>query len=988
MKKYWLCAVLFVAVAACTRTTQQATNSSFTEATVASPSDPGFYLMLMWHQHQPRYPLLADGTVSRPWVRVHATKDYYDMASLIEEYPGVSVTFNLTPILLLQLEELANGTKDVYWTHTEIPADELTPDQREFVIGRFFDVNPRIVARFPRFSELADLRGSRDSNLDWQVEELRDLQVLFNLAWTDPDFLAVDPLAALVEQGRDFSEGDKQVVLGEHLRLVKEVISLHARLWDEGRIEVTTTPFAHPILPLIADTALASVGDPAAVLPENRLREVDDSNEHVVRGLDTAERLLGRRPVGMWPGEGSVAQLVMWLFSKNGVEWVASGEDVLAKSLDLGSFTRDGQDLVLEGADLYRPWAAQVANRDPVAMFFRDGLLSDLIGFEYSGMEAETATDNFMKRLRNIRDSLDIEAARAADRPYVVSVILDGENAWENYENDGKDFLNALYRRLSESDFVQTITPSQYLERFADPEPLGEVWPGAWFQPNFATWIGEDEESTAWDYLYRVRQDLKKAEGSPNYEAAFEKMLFAEGSDWFWWYGSDQSSGDDGYFDRAYRELLGQVYDALGQDRPSFVAVPIIPEQPEVADAAPESLLPVQIDGRYEDWKGAGRYDGVLEGLEYAFDRDSLYLRVKSGGLNGYLIYLGAPAGVKEATTANGTPLGFGATHVVGAGEDGCGVGPVLSEFSSTPCRFDPGDSEIAVPLSAFGPLEPGDQLLAKLVVMEGGGEVLLPGGPMAFQVPDISEISVVLNLTDPVGDDHGPGTYTYPTDSVFGRGSYDLETVEIGTEGEDLVVTFDVVAPIQNPWGSPRGFSVQTFDLYIDTDPGAGTGAQILIPGRNASLTAGNGWEFGVTVEGWEPAIYVAAADGSLEETKPSFDIITFADNGRVRVKLPLSLLGGGNPADWGYAAVVLSQEGFPSTGVRRVRDVNPTAQQWKIGGAPVDVNHTRILDVAWATEGEQEALLTDYAPTTGSLDDLAPDDFGRVPIALGADR
>ena len=205
----------------------------------------------------------------------------------------------------------------------------------------------------------------------------------------------------------------------------------------------------------------------------------------------------------MWPGEGSVAQLVMCLFSKNGVQWVATGEDVLAKSLDIGSFTRDAFDTVEQADLLYRPWEATLTRNPPVPMFFRDVRISDQLGFEYSGMTGEDAADDFMNRLQNIHDSVDVQAAREAGQPYVVSVILDGENAWENYENDGKDFLNAMYRSLSEADWVSTITPTQYLDRFDEPERLEEVFPAAWFQPNFATWIGEEEEATAWDYLYR-----------------------------------------------------------------------------------------------------------------------------------------------------------------------------------------------------------------------------------------------------------------------------------------------------------------------------------------------------------------------------------------------------------------------------------------------------------------------------------------------------
>ena len=940
------------------------TPSTPSTSSAAAPADPHFYLNLIWHQHQPRYPLLEDGTVSRPWVRVHATKDYYDMAALVSEYPNVKVTFNLTPILLLQLEELVNGTKDVYWTMTEIPADQLSEEQTAFITARFFDVNPLVIERFPRFSELV---ARRDSTDPWTDPELRDLQVLFNLAWTDPSFLATEPLQALVEKGRDFSEEDKAVVLAEHQRIIAEVIPLHARLWEEERIEVITTPFAHPILPLISDVALATMGDPAALMPANRFMEIPDADQHVIRGLDEAERLLGRRPVGMWPGEGSVAQLVMSLFSKNGVQWVATGEEVLAKTLGIGSFTRDENDLVEQSDQLYRPYAAQLSRNDPVPMFFRDGLLSDLIGFEYSGTEANAAANDFMGRLQAIRDSLDVEAAFESGRPYVVSVILDGENAWESYPNDGIDFLRALYERLNTADWITTITPTDYLKRFSNVAPAPEIWPGAWFQPNFATWIGEEEESTAWDYLFRVREDLATEEDNPNYDAAYRQMLFAEGSDWFWWYGADQESGDDGYFDAAYRDLLGTVYDELGLDRPAFLQVPIIPERP-VATLTPTELRTITVDGSFNDWEGAPS-DGVFS---VAFDRENLYLRGPAGA-----IYLGAPRGEKYALSRDGVPLGFGRTHEVDVSET-CLVEATASEAISIPCVIDRGSIEASIPLSALGPLAPGDLLLVKADTPNG----LYPvDGPLALQVPDISNVAVFLEVADPVGDDYGPGTYTYPTDAVFAAGSYDLEQFTVGTEGDQLVIDLDVVAPIQNPWGSPRNLSIQTFDIYIDTDPGTDNGQRRLIEGRNAAVAEGTGWEFGITIEGWEPAIYVAGAEGTVEETRPTFEVAVFGDEGRVVARIPLATFGPGDPATWAYGAVVLSQEGFPSSGVRRVRDVEPSAQQFRLGGAPADANHTRIIDVATPTEGQQEQLLSDY-PGASSLDGLSANDFGLIPL------
>ena len=958
--------------------------------------DPGFYLMLMWHQHQPFYPKDASGVYSRPWVRVHATKDYHDMAALVAEYPRVRAVFNLTPALLLQLEDLAAGARDRYWVATEVPAERLTADDKRFLLERFFDVNPKVIARFPRYRELADDRARRgiDAALEaWTAQDFRDLQVLFNLAWTDPDFLAVEPLRALVERGRGYAEADKTVVLAEHRRIVREVIPLHRRLWEEGRIEVTTTPLAHPILPLIADTDFGIEGDPGALLPQHRYREIVDADQQVIRGLDVAERLLGRRPVGMWPAEGAVAQLVMSLFSKNGVRWVATGEDVLAMSLGI-AITRDGDDTV-EQSELYRPWQATLRRNPPVPIFFRDVRLSDLIGFEYSGMAGSAAAADFMRRLRNIRDRLDAEGRLGGEQPPVVSVILDGENAWEHYPNDGKDFLNALYRRLSEAGWVATITPSEYLQRFAEPQPLDAVFPASWFQPNLATWFGEEEEALAWDYLWRVRDDLRRAERSGEVEdealaAAYQSMLFAEGSDWFWWYGSDQESGDDGYFDLAFRELLGQVYDHLGRERPPFLQVPIIPDAPVPVVRQPDEPAAVSIDGDLGEWEVAERTGVAFEAeavrLRFAFDESSLYLALEGPASGAPVdVYLGG-AGTATGLSLNGRVLGFRGTHAARFdGEGGACLTPLAEPDTCEPLTAagSAGGVEVQIPFAQLGALESGD-LVRVAADLPERDEGLGGGAVYALQVPDISTTTVVIDVEDPVGDDHGPGTYTYPLDEVFVPGSYDLRRFQVGTEPEHLIFAFEVRAPIANPWGSPRGLSVQTFDVYVDTDPETGGGARLLLPGRNAALPAGYGWEYAVTVEGWDSALYVADAAGALEERQPSFDLVVFPAKGRVVVRLPRGLFPEGDPAAWGYAAALMSQEGFPSAGVRRVRDVEPSAAQWRIGGGSAAANQTRILDAAWPETGVQEEMLSAYPAATGSIDGLTAADFGRIPLLV----
>ncbi len=987
-----------------TTTAPPATTAATTTTKVTAETDDRLNLVLIWHQHQPLYPENQDGQVTRPWTRVHATKDYYDMAALVAEYPDVHVTFNLTPVLMRQLEDLTQGTKDVYWALTEIPADELTDEQRQFVIDRFFDTNAGIVARFPRYQELIE---RRDRPSSFSASDIRDLQVLFNLAWTDPSFLAEEPLASLVTQERNFSEEDKAIVLAEHERIIAAVLPLHAELWETGQIEVSTTPLAHPILPLIADSQLALVGDPTGVQPDNRFRQPLDAVTHVERGLDEAEGLLGRRPVGMWPGEGSVAQEVMGMFSSNGVKWVATGEDVLAKTLDIGSFARDSNDLIERPTDLYKVYAADLSRQDDVPMFFRDVVLSDKIAFEYSGTPADVAADDFMNRLGAIARALD---AAGAEGPKVVTVILDGENAWEHYENDGIDFLNALYSRLADSDAVRTVTPSELLAEYPEaPELLPPVFPASWFEPNFANWIGEAEEARAWDYLHRTRNDLGRAErsgevGESDLEIAYEAMLFAEGSDWFWWYGADEESGDDGYFDRAFRELLGLVYDAIGQDRPDFTRIPIVPASFVEPVYGSTELTSIEVDNAVDtrDWDQGGRYEfddtSLVASVDYAFDKKNLYLRVTFieevlGEDNvSFDLYLGFGNAVDGyGLSSGGAVLGFEGSHVLSwTGRDPVVIsGPRPHSARSgdsddtTTAGFDGESIEFALPVEALPAIEAGDRISFRIAETSGGpeGGLLPEAGPGYLPVPDISDLEPLVEIADRLGDDHGPGAYSYPLDVVFVDGSYDLTNFSVGLSGGDTVVfSFDVDAPIANPWSSPAGFSIQTFDMYIDTDPGSGTGARLLLPGRNAALEEGNGWEYALTLEGWDPALYLADEAGNTEETKPTFKMIADPE-GRVTARLPLELFGNGNPATWGYAVVLMSQEGFPSSGVRRIRDIETEAEQWRGGGAPDDVNHTRMFDVLHPDAGVQEELLSDYE-SAASLDGLGPDHFPQVPL------
>ncbi|MEN8239360.1 MAG: glucodextranase DOMON-like domain-containing protein, partial [Actinomycetota bacterium] len=340
---------------------------------------------------------------------------------------------------------------------------------------------------------------------------------------------------------------------------------------------------------------------------------------------------------------------------------------------------------------------------------------------------------------------------------------------------------------------------------------------------------------------------------------------------------------------------------------------------------------------------------------------------------------------------------------VVRVGDDGSVLGPIVPppvggrdviaealflDAGALRSSTDGDAVAFAVPLESLGAIGVGDRFSIKAIVDEAGTTDVAPAdGRGAVQVPDISNVEVLFSEIDPTGDDFGPGTYTYPTDTVFTPGSFDLTGFSVGLSGEELVFEFTVGSPIANPWDSPVGLSIQTFDVYVDTDGVADSGARTLIDGRNAAIAAPGGWERALTVEGWEPALFTATSDADVNETLPTMTTLVFGDEGRVVVRMSRDLFGEGDPSSWGYAVAVMSQEGFPSSGVRRIRDVESAAQQWRIGGGDGSINGTRILDILWPVEGEQEAMLTPATPiASGNIDDLTPDDFPQLGLNVSA--
>ena len=508
-------------------------------------------LALLWHMHQPFYEDLATGEHILPWVRLHALKDYWGMVALLDEFPDVRVTFNLVPSLLVQIQAFADDrASDRHLIVGLKPAAALERDERRALVANGFHVPfDRMIRPYPRYAELHARRHHADG---FALDDLRDLQVWHKLVWMDPDWLARDPrLQRLQSIGRGYTEEDKAVLRGVELELLNAVVPAYRRAVDRGQIEVSTSPFYHPILPLLCNSDVHFRAQPHSALPRGLVAWPDAARDQLVRALAFHADVFGRPPRGVWPSEGSVSDDVFALLAEHGISWTATDEEILARSLEQTATP----------LALYRPYAVGPAPQS-LRCLFRDHRLSDLIGFVYQGWDAERAADDFVSHVREA--GRRFAAGAASTETAVVSVILDGENAWEHYAGGGRPFLRALYRKLAKAGDIATVTMADAASGSA--RPLPRVFPGSWINGDFYIWAGHADDHRAWRQLADARKAYAAASGAAppeRRERAAEELRIAEGSDWFWWYGDDHSSDQDAEFDDLFRRHLRNVYAAL-----------------------------------------------------------------------------------------------------------------------------------------------------------------------------------------------------------------------------------------------------------------------------------------------------------------------------------------------------------------------------------------------------------------------------------------
>jgi len=591
------------------------------------------HIAFIWHQHQPIYKSQLTGEYRLPWVRLHGTKDYLDLILNLEKFPKLHQTVNLVPSLILQLEDYASGTAvDHYQKLALTSVQKLNSREKKEIIDHFFDANyQHLIFPHPRYREL--YLQKKEKGLiwcleNWQYNDYSDLLAWHNLSWIDPVFWDDPQIEQWLEKGKDFSLQDRQAMILKQREIIERILPQHKLMQESGQLEITTSPYTHPILPLLADIRSARLAVPGLPLPETAFQWTQDIKAHLAKASQIYKDRFSRDPRGLWPSEQSVSPEIIPLIADEGFKWICSDETVLGWSLQ-HFFHRNETGNILDPHLLYQPYRLETPAGD-ISIVFRDHRISDLIGFTYSTMGAQEAAADLIGHLEIIKDSLQEHQGG----PWLVTIALDGENCWEFYEQDGLLFLNELYRKFSEHEGLKLVTVSEFLEQFPvrSSIPLENLHSGSWIDGTFTTWIGQPAKNKAWQMLSLARKTLEKHPEATEQSnpVAWEALYAAEGSDWFWWLGTGHSSHDDETFDLLFRENLITLYQALGEDIPENLYLPIELHLGSRIHQ-PLGLINPNIDGLADEqsWEMAGCIE--IGGSRGTMHRNSLVQRLFYG---------------------------------------------------------------------------------------------------------------------------------------------------------------------------------------------------------------------------------------------------------------------------------------------------------------------------------------------------------------------
>jgi len=563
--------------------------------------------------HQPDY-RDESGVIQMPWVFLHSIKDYFDMPWMMARHENIKATFNITPPLIEQIKlYYENPCKNDYFLQLWYKdVNYLNQDERAWMIkickSAQFDT---MVAPLEHFKYLFQKENLNNA-------ELFDLQVLFILSWCGVYLRQNDEtVSSLIKKGHSYNFDDKTILLETLREFIKGIFSYYKSLHTKGRISISTTPLNHPILPLLMDMQNAKIANQSTNIPQSSQPLAHDAYLQVSRAIDLFEETFEFKPEIFWPAEGAVDIKSVNLLKEFGIKAIATDEAILFKSLQND-----------DRKNLYHSY-----DFNGMCMGFRDHGLSDLIGFTYRFWDAKKASDDFINALENINNE---------DENACVFVILDGENAWEFYKNNGFDFFNTLYEKINKTQWCNTINMDEILK--TKQKKLPNLSPGSWINGEFNTWVGHTEKTKAWDLIYLTKRDYQRHEQNID-EKTKEKItkhfLAAECSDWFWWYGDDHHTDFGAEFDILFRGHLISIYNLLQIAPPSDLYKSILKdESTQDFYLPPTSYITPNINGAHNsffEWLECGVIDetklfstmdkarGPIEKIYYGQDEEFVY---------------------------------------------------------------------------------------------------------------------------------------------------------------------------------------------------------------------------------------------------------------------------------------------------------------------------------------------------------------------------
>lgn len=605
-----------------------------------------------WHMHQPVYQLNPDSDYLMPWVRLHGVKDYLDMLLILNDFNKIKLNFNLVPVLLDAFIDY--GDKECHDIHSRLTVtniSEFTKDDKEFILNNFFDANySSMIFPHENYNELYQKRFAEEkANIeDFSEQEYSDIMAWFNLVWIDPTYKEMFPkFKELLEKGKNYTLKDRIEIIELHREIIRRIIPKYKEFLDMGKIEITTSPYYHPILPILLDIKSAQKNLSSIDTALVDLNMEDDAKLQMKLALDRMEVLFGKRPTGVWSSEQAISHQTLELFKELGIQWTISDEGILANSIDF-DFVRDFKGYLEDPYFLMKSYKYKFKNstknvekKSDIKMIFRDSVIPNLISFEYANHDLKVAAADLYDRIKVIQNKLQT----SPDDNHLLTIALDGENCWENYVEDGSEFFKSIYSMIEEDETLETVLISDYLAREKHHKELKKIHSGSWINRNFQLWVGEPVKNLAWTYLKQVKDDFNKFvkanPGHKNIEFARKEVLIAQGSDWFWWYGEPNDSGQDHIFDYLFREHLKNVYRYFGLNFPQYLDFPLISIFTKPS-RYPQNTISPKIDGvgeaNDEEWLNAGCInmpDGpaaqeskLFDKICYGADEKNFYLRL------------------------------------------------------------------------------------------------------------------------------------------------------------------------------------------------------------------------------------------------------------------------------------------------------------------------------------------------------------------------